>query len=83
MQVAGLGGQRALLAFDLSGLPSQGLTRATLRLHVVAVHQTPRRGEEVTAHRLLQDWTEGDGIGSGLHPEVAPEGPRRGPDASR
>jgi PKD repeat protein len=61
MVVRSSGKNRALVSFDLSALPGS-VSQATLRLYIV--HNANNWGDEgrtIDAHRVLEDWAEGDG----------------------
>jgi hypothetical protein len=53
---------RALVAFDLDGVETTGLLRATLVLSIASTkHKWGPSGRALAAHRLLADWEEGNG----------------------
>ena len=55
------GNNRAVVAFDLSGVNLTGLTKATLVLTVSDASTNWGEGRTVLAHRLLTSFTEGNG----------------------
>ncbi len=59
------GHDRVVVAFDLSGVNLTGLTRARLVLTIVSPANGWGQGRPVRAHRLLSDWTEGNGWNTG------------------
>ena len=63
LRVQNLGNNRALAKFNLTGIPTTGLQSATLRLNIAGnASLWGLNGRPVNAHRLLIDWTEGNGI---------------------
>ncbi len=53
---------RALPAFDLTNIPTEGLTRATLYLTIAANGDNWQQGSgTIDARQVLVDWTEGNG----------------------
>ncbi|MEW6208613.1 MAG: HYR domain-containing protein [Acidobacteriota bacterium] len=65
IQSSGYG--RALVRFDLSAISTSGLQSATLILNIAGNSEDwGSSGGLIDAHRLLADWTEGNGNGSGF-----------------
>jgi hypothetical protein len=65
LRVRDAGDNAALVAFDLSGQDLSGLVTATLKLTIQETANNWGPGRPVRAHRLLSDWTEGNGFDSG------------------
>ncbi len=61
------GRNRTLVAFDLSGVSTTGLTSAALVFNVESSSGWGQNGRTVVARRLRADWTEGNGWNMGNH----------------
>jgi hypothetical protein len=62
LRIQSSGDNRAVVAFNLAGIPTSGLVSATLVLDIAEnSNNWGPSGRPVDAHRLLVDWTEGNG----------------------
>jgi hypothetical protein len=62
LRIQNSGNNRAVVRFDLSGISMDGLQSATLVLDIAENQNNwGSEGRPVDAHRLLADWTEGNG----------------------
>lgn len=62
LRIKNAGNNRALVRFNLSGISTAGLQSATLTLNIAEnLNNWSSSGRPVNAHRLLADWTEGNG----------------------
>ena len=62
LRVQNAGDNRAVVAFDLAGISMAGLQSATLILNIAEnSNNWGASGRLVDAHRILEDWTEGNG----------------------
>jgi uncharacterized repeat protein (TIGR01451 family) len=79
LRIQNSGNNRAVVAFDLSGVATSGLVSATLVLNIAEnIDNWGPTGRPVDVHRLLVDWTEGNGrnlIFAGGGPAVRGTGP--------
>jgi len=72
LRIRNAGNNRVVVAFNMTGISTVGLQSATLVLNVAENRDDwGSRGRFVDAHRLLADWTEGNGrndVMAGHHP---------------
>ena len=62
LRIQSSGHNRVLVKFNVSGIPTAGLQSATLVLNIAENSDNwGATGRPVDAHRLLTDWTEGNG----------------------
>jgi N-acetylneuraminic acid mutarotase len=83
LRVRSSGPNRALVAFNLAGIPTEGLTRATLVLTIDETRPPSKWGPDgrlVDIHRLAQAWAEGNGKQLDLPPAESDRG--SGPGAT-
>lgn len=67
MRIANDGNNRAIVRFDLDGVCLANLSRATLVLTIAEnSNNWGTTGRTVDAHRILETWTEGNGVNSDL-----------------
>jgi len=65
MRLQASGDNRALVAFNLSNVPLERLTSATLHLNISEIaNNWSNEGREVDVHRMLCAWAEGNGVNS-------------------
>ncbi len=69
MRIQNSGNNRAVVRFNLAGVPTAGLQSATLTLNIAENSDNwGPTGRFVDAHRLTADWTEGNGKNEGPGP---------------
>lgn len=62
LRVQSSGKNRVLVGFDIAGVPTSGLVRATLVLRISEIADNwGAAGRTISAHRLLAPWSEGNG----------------------